>query len=454
MLVLDSINELKPKERGGNRGVPPALDYSDQTGTLRVRSQAAYAFLARQEIERLAGGRDTTMRATLFVNLYAGLGLFAAILSGVSSHGSRPNGIARWIMYVGTYTQPPSKGIYCCIFDPATGNVTPIELAAQAENPSFLAVHPTRQFLYAANETVTYQSEAAGSISAFAIESGTGRLTLLNKVSSKGPGPCHISVEATGKWLFAANYDGGSVAGFPIRPDGSLSGASTFIQHTGSSVNPERQASPHAHAVTTSRDNRFLLVADLGLDRVFCYRLDSGARGLIPENPSFVKLAPGSGPRHVAVTPDGRAAYVINEMLSTITAFRYATGSGAFHELQTVSTLPPGFTGSNSTAEIAVHPNGRFLYGSNRGHDSIAIFRIDEGKGTLTAAGHASTLGHTPRSFAIDPTGQYMLAANQDSSSIIVFRIDPQTGGLTPTGARLDVPLPVCIVLAAAGFSR
>jgi 6-phosphogluconolactonase len=352
-------------------------------------------------------------------------------------------------MYIGTYTRPPSKGIYCCKFDPATGKVTPVEMAAETDDPSFVAIHPGQRFLYAANETSSYRGEAAGSISAFAIEPASGRLNPLNRVSSKGAGPCHITVDKSGKWLFAANYDGGSVAAFPIHPDGTLGEASTFVQHQGSSANPERQAGPHAHAVTIAPDNRFLLVADLGLDRVLSYRMDEAAAGLAPYSPLLAALAPGSGPRHIAFRPDGRFVYVINEMLSTVTAFDYDARIGRLRQLQTLSTLPAGFTGNNSTAEIAVHPGGRFLYGSNRGHDSIAIFRIDEESGMLTASGHAPTLGHTPRGFAIDATGQYLIAANQDSGSIIVFRIDASTGGLIRTGVKIDVPFPVCVAFAA-----
>jgi 6-phosphogluconolactonase len=355
------------------------------------------------------------------------------------------------MMYVGTYTRPPSKGIYCCRFDPATCKVSPVALAAETDDPSFLAIHPGQRFLYAANETSSYRGESSGSISAFVIdEAAGGRLRLLNRVSSRGEGPCHITVDRTGKWLFAANYDGGSIAAFPIRPDGALGEASTFVQYHGSSTNPERQTGPHAHAVTIAPDNRFMLVADLGLDRVFSYRIDRAAAGFVPDSPAYAALAPGSGPRHVAFRPDGRTVYVINEMLSTITAFDYDARSGRLRELQTLSTVPAGYSGTNSTAEIAVDASGRFLYGSNRGHDSIAIFRIDRESGLLTASGHASTLGHTPRCFAIDPTGQYLIAANQDSGSIIVFRIDAGTGGLTPTGIKIDVPFPVCVAFAAS----
>jgi 6-phosphogluconolactonase len=388
------------------------------------------------------------LKAFVFISLLA-----VAIAPWFSStwqpNGRPPELRSNMIIYVGTYTQTPSKGIYSYRFQPASGKLTSIGLAAETENPSFLAVHPNRRFLYAANETSTYQGKSAGSISAFAIDRSSGKLQLLNQVSSKGPGPCHVAVDKTGKWLFAANYDSGSVAAFPVHTDGTIGEASAFVQHSGSSVNQERQSGPHAHATTLSPDNRFLMVADLGLDQVFSYQLDP-ARGLSGSNPLLTKVAPGSGPRHIAFTPDARFAYVINEILSTVTAFRYDANDGTLREIQAVSTLPDGFTGNNSTAEIAVHPNGRFLYGSNRGQDSIAIFRIDPASGKLTPAGHVSTGGHTPRNFAIDPTGGYLMTANQDSGNVVVFRIDAKTGVLTPTGTVLDVPFPVCVTFVEA----
>jgi 6-phosphogluconolactonase len=351
-------------------------------------------------------------------------------------------------IYVGTYTRVASKGIYAYSFDSATGKTAPLGLVAETDNPSFLAIHPNQRFLYAANETSMYDGQAAGSISAFAIDPTTHALRLLNRLSSRGAGPCHITVDKTGKWLFAANYDGGSVAAFPIHEDGSLGEVAAFFQHAGSSVNKERQTGPHAHAVALSPDNRFVLVADLGLDRVFSYRVDSSKGGLAPNDPPYVTLAPGSGPRHLAFRPDAKFVYSLNELLSTVTTFRYDASRGSLKELQTLSTLPNGWSGSNSTAEIVIHPNTRFLYTSNRGDDSIAIFRIDPSRGTLTFVDRTSTQGKTPRNFAIDPSGAFLLAANQDSDSIVTFRIDPGTGRLTPTGNMLEVPSPVCILIA------
>jgi 6-phosphogluconolactonase len=347
---------------------------------------------------------------------------------------------AEWIAYVGTYTRGDSKGIYAFRFDDSTGKLIAMGLAAATSNPSFLAVNPTGRFLYAANE------ENAGSVTAFSITGG--KLKPLNTVSSRGAGPCHVALDKTGKWLFVANYNSGSVAAFPVHDDGTLGEASAFVQHSGSSVNPQRQAGPHAHSVNVSPDNRFVLVADLGLDQILTYRIDA-AKGLTPSEPLLTKVTPGSGPRHMAFSPDTRFAYSINEMLATVTVFQYDAAAGSLKEAQTISALPAGFSATNSSAEIAVHPSGKFLYASNRGHDSIAIFRIDAAKGTLTAAGHVSTQGKTPRNFAIDPSGKLLLAANQDSGNIVVFRIDQNTGGLTPAGVEAKVPSPVSIVFSA-----
>jgi len=356
-----------------------------------------------------------------------------------------------WIMYVGTYTRAPSKGIYAYRVQGATGAITPMGsdgLAGETENPSFLAVHPNQRFLYAVNEVSRYEGRDAGSVSAFSIDRATGALTLLNRVSSRGGGPCHLSIDGSGKWLFAANYGAGSVAAFPVHDDGTLGEASAFFQHAGASVNKARQSGPHAHETVVSPDNKFVLAADLGLDKVFTYRLDPAAGGLAPGEPPFTAVAPGSGPRHLAFRPDGAFVYVLSEMLSTVAAFRYDAGRGTLAQIQTLSTLPDGFAGDNSGAEIATHPSGKFLYASNRGDDSIATFRIDAAQGTLTATGRVSTQGKTPRGFAIDPSGRFLAAANQNSGTLVIFRIDQATGGLTPAGTTVQVPSPVSVVFA------
>lgn len=373
--------------------------------------------------------------------------LVTAIWAGPAA-APRAQGSGDRIVFVGTYTRAPSKGIYAYRLR-GDGQMTPMGtdgLAAETESPSFLAVHPNQRFLYAVNEVSKYEGRDAGSVSAFAIDRATGKLTLLNRVSSRGGGPCHVSLDASGRWLFVANYGGGSVAAFPVQDDGRLGEASAFFQHAGSSVNKDRQSGPHGHAVTVSPDNRFVLAADLGLDQVLTYRIDPRAGGLAPADPPFSSIAPGSGPRHLAFRPDGKFAYVLSEMGSQVVTMRYDANRGTLTEIQTLSTLPDGFSGDNSGAEIAVHPNGRFLYASNRGHDSVAGFRIDAAKGTLTALDRVSTQGKTPRNFAIDPSGRFLLAANQNSGSVVVFRIDQATGGLTAAGTTVQVPFPVSVV--------
>ena len=285
------------------------------------------------------------------------------------------------LVYFGTYTRSKSKGIYVSRFAASDGKLSPPELAAETINPSFVALHPKGQFLYAVGETNTFQDQKTGSVAAFSIDRATGQLKLLNQLSSRGGGPCHLAVDRTGKNLLVANYGGGSVACFPLKPDGSMAESSAFIQHTGSGPNRSRQQGPHAHQVVLSPDNRFAFVPDLGLDSVMIYRFDPAKGSLTPHDPPFAKTAPGSGPRHMAFHPKGRFAYVICEISNTVTAFSYNAGKGVFTELQTATTLPKDFTGNSSTAEIEVHPNGRFLYGSNRGHNSIAVYSLTPPRG-------------------------------------------------------------------------
>ena len=345
-----------------------------------------------------------------------------------------------YLVYFGTYTRKASKGIYVSRLDTATGKVTAPELAAEATNPSFLAVHPNRRFLYAVSE-----AGKGGAVSAFSLDATTGTLTFLNRVSSGGAGPCHLVVDKTGKNVLVVNYGSGSVAVLPLEEDGRLKEASSFIQHKGSSVNPKRQQGPHAHSVNLSADNRFAVVADLGLDQVLVYRFDPAKGSITPNEPPFTAVKPGSGPRHFAFHPTGKFAYVINELASTVTAFAYDAARGALSEVQTIGTLPAGFTGTNSTAEVQVYPSGKFVYGSNRGHDSIAVFKVNGKKGTLTLLEQTPTQGKIPRNFGIDPTGRWLLAANQDTDNVVVFRIDAKTGRLSPTGQVLEVGAPVCV---------
>ena len=379
-------------------------------------------------------------------------GLLTSALLMPSVHGANRSS-GDYFVYVGTYTQPDtgSKGIYAYRFHPADGKLTPIGLVGETVNPSFLAVHPNGQYLYSVSEVDTYNGQKTGTVSAFRIDPQTAKLTLLNTLSSRGGGPCHLLVDKTGRNLLVANYSTGSVASLPIKEDGSLSEATAFIQHEGEVADKERQGHPHAHSVNLSRSNRFMLATDLGLDEVLVYRFDAAKGSLTPSDPPFVKVEPGSGPRHFAVHPSEKYAYVINEIKSTVTAFRYDAAKGTLRSQQTISTLPKDFAGMNlSTAEIAVDPRGRFLYGSNRGHDSIAVFAIDPHRGTLTLVEITPTRGKTPRNFAIDPTGAYLFAANEDSGNIVLFRIDQVTGRLTPAGQKIEVGAPVCVTFVAA----
>jgi 6-phosphogluconolactonase len=351
-----------------------------------------------------------------------------------------------WV-YVGTYTAEgsTSKGIYTYRFDAATDELTSVGLAAETTNPSFLAAHPNHRFLYAVNEVSNYKGEKSGAVSAFAIDRANGKLTLLNQVASKGADPAYITVDKSGKYVLVANYTGGSIAVFPVLEDGRLGEASAFIQHTGHGSDPQRQEGPHAHSIDLSPDNRFAIVDDLGLDETLVYKFDSLKGSLTPNDPPFAKADPGAGPRHFALRPDGKFAYVVNEMAATVSVFSYDGAAGVMRPLQSISTLPRGFDGAKEDAEIEVHPSGKFLYASNRGHDSIAVFAIDANQGTLTLIEYASTKGQTPRSFEISPGGALLFAANEKSDNIVVFRIDQKSGRLTATGKVLDVAEPVCV---------
>jgi 6-phosphogluconolactonase len=371
-----------------------------------------------------------------------------ALLFTVSASAA-PHG--KFLMYVGTYTEEGSKsrGIYAYRFDAETWQIAPLGLAGETINPSFVALSPNRHFLYAVNELTSYKGPNSGGVSSFAIDQATGKLTLLNTVPSRGADPCYIILDKTGKYVLVANYTGGSVAVFPVKDDGRLGEASSFIQHTGHGPNPKRQEAAHAHSIDLSPDNRFATVDDLGLDEVLVYRFNSATGKLTPNRPAFTKTRAGAGPRHFALRPDGKFAYVVTELHSTVTVFASDSKAGTLHSLQSISTLPKDFKGQSDAAEIQVHPSGNFLYASNRGHDSIAVFAIDAVKGTLTPVEYTSTQGNIPRSFEIDPTGTLLFAANQKSGNIVVFRIDQKTGRLTPTGQVLDVASPVCIKFLA-----
>jgi 6-phosphogluconolactonase len=375
----------------------------------------------------------------------------AATFSAPAQEKGKPPAPKRYLAYIGTYTEKTkSKGIYSFRFDDTSGKLSLVGVAAETADPSFLALHPNGKYLYAVNELAKFNGEESGAVSAFSIDRKSGRLKLLNQVSSRGAGPCHITLDKTGKYVLVANYDSGTVAVFPVQSDGQLGKYTGYEKHIGSGANKERQEGPHAHWIATSPDNRFLLTADLGIDKILISQFHLADGAFTPNKPnSGVKLKSGAGPRHAAFHPGGKFFYVTSELNSTVTAYSYDAKGGALHELQVISTLPKDFSGENDTAEIAVHPSGKFLYVSNRGRDSIAVFAIDAVKGKLTPVADIATQGKTPRNFAIDPAGKYLLAANQGSNDIVVFKIDPATGGLTLTGQVVEVPVPVCIAFLA-----
>lgn len=354
-------------------------------------------------------------------------------------------------VYVGTYTRGTgttpdrAEGIYVCRMDPSTGVLTLAHSTSGVVNPSYLALDPQHRYLYAVNEVLELDGQPSGGVSAFVVDPTTGALTYLNRQLSHGTDPCHLTVDQTGRFVLVANYTSGSVAVLPIGSEGQLGEACDVHQHVGSSVNPWRQQGPHAHSINLDPANRFAFVCDLGIDKVLVYRFDSRQGKLIPNDPPSISSAPGVGPRHLDVHPSRRFVYVINEIGSTLTAYAYDEARGTLSEIQTVPTLPAGFSGTNHTADIHVHPSGKFVYGSNRGHDSIVIFSIDNQTGRLTYVGHESTRGQTPRNFGIDPTGTFLLAANQRTDTIVTFRIDQATGKLSPTGHVVSVPSPVCL---------
>jgi 6-phosphogluconolactonase len=350
--------------------------------------------------------------------------------------------------YVGTYTRSTSMGIYALSCDPGTGTFGPLVHAAASVNPSFLAAHPNGRYLYAVNETRMLDKQPGGGVSAFALDPPSLRLRPINRVSSRGADPCHLTLDRTGRWLFTANYTGGSIGVFPVREDGSLAEAAHVVQHHGcSGVNPARQEAPHVHSCDMSPDNRFLYINDLGLDQILVYDFDAATGALALR--SATPTAPGAGPRHMVFSPDGRYAYSMDELFSSVSVYRHDPATGALERFQMVAGVPPTWDGILWGAEIAMHPSGRFLWISNRGHDSIASFRVNPRDGRLTPTGHVSTQGVQPRHFSLDPAGAYLHVANARSDNVVTFRVDPDTGTLTPAGQVVTVPEPVCILFVA-----
>lgn len=363
------------------------------------------------------------------------------MLPGAGSAAGRQ----QFTVFVGTYAAGDAKGIHAFRFDAADGTLAPLGIAAAVSAPSFLAVHPNGKFLYSVNESGE-PGRGQGGVSAFAVGPETGKLTLLNRQDSGGNGPCHLSLDSAGRRLFTANYGGGSVAMLPVRRDGLLEPAAAVVRHAGSGVHPVRQTAPHAHGIYAAPGGRHVLAVDLGLDKVLVYRAEAANGALPPHEPPFAALRPGAGPRHLAFHPGGRFAYVANELDSTVTAFAWRSRRGVLEEIRTVSTLPEGATGQNFPAEIAVHPDGRFLYVSNRGHDSLAVFTLDCSNGVPALTDVCPARGKFPRHFALDPSGRWLLAANQKSDNVAVFRTDAGNGRLSPSGEPSPVPAPACIV--------
>jgi 6-phosphogluconolactonase len=356
--------------------------------------------------------------------------------------------VKEMLVYIGTYTSGKSKseGIYIYKLNLLIGELKPYKTIKNVVEPSFLAIDKQHRYLYAVNETEMFEGKNSGAISAFVINQTDGNLQFLNKQPSLGGAPCHVSISDNGKFVLVANYLGGNVAVFPVEKDGKLGALIDLEQHSGTGANKDRQEAAHAHSINFDKSNRYAVACDLGIAKILVYKFDSKTGKLELNEQPFFQTRTGAGPRHFAFHPNGKSAFVINELDSTITTFFYDGNRGTLKENQTVPTLPADFSGANTCADIHVSPNGKFLYGSNRGHDSIVSYRIDK-KGKLEFIEHTSTGGKTPRNFAIDPTGKFLLAANQNSDSVVVFRIDEKSGKLTASGIKAQVPMPVCLKL-------
>jgi len=359
------------------------------------------------------------------------------------------------LLYVGTYTEDGrSEGIYLVRMDRRSGQLRPVGSVDAGANPSFLTVHPNGRVLYAVNELEKYKGRPTGAVSAFAIERVTGALTRLNEQPSEGGAPCYVSVDRSGQVVFVANYVGGSIAVLPIQANGSLARATQVVQDTGKGPNVERQEAPHAHCILADPSNRFALAADLGVDRVYVYRLDHDGRSLRHVDGGDAVMRPGAGPRHIAFHPTLPLVFVANELDSTVATLRFDAERGKLTPLDVHSTLPPGFTSANYPADIHIAPSGRALYVSNRGHNSIAVFSVSHSTGALRFEQAMSTECDWPRNFTLDPSGRWLLVANQRSDSVVVFERDPDNGRLTPTGQRIAIPSPVCLRFQASPLSH
>lgn len=371
-------------------------------------------------------------------------GIVLLLFTLVTLGAAETKPVHKYLVYVGTYQDKGGKGIYAFNFNASNGKLAPLGLKAEVANPSFLALNG--QFLYAVSEVGNFQGRHSGGMLAYRTDAATGQLTLLNQTPSIGEGPCHLSIDKTGKFILAANYDSGSVAAFSLEPDGKLGKVTGFVQHLGASVNPERQKGPHAHFIETTPDNRMAIAADLGLDQLLLYKFDANNGALAAAKPPFAGVKPGSGPRHFVFHPNQHYLYVVNELTSTVATFAYDATTGNLQEKQTISALPKDYKGNSDAAEIQVDAKGKFLYASTRESNAIAVFKISATDGTLTMVQTIDSGGKIPRFFALDPSGKFLLSANQDSANIVTFRVSQKTGKLIKVAEVGDIKGPVCLV--------
>jgi 6-phosphogluconolactonase len=375
----------------------------------------------------------------------AAVALTCMTMTAQADNGKSKSSSGKLLVYFGSYTKGKAKGIYVYSMNPTTGKLTPESVGPDVDNPSFVAIHPSHKYLYAVNEVGSFDGKVSGAVSAYKIDAKTGALTFINQKPSFGADPCHLTVDPTGKCVIAANYTSGSTVVLPVNADGSLGEPGCVIQHTGDSVDKARQEGPHAHSTVIDPTGKFVFVCDLGADKIIPYRINAEGANVDDSGLTPAKAIPGSGPRHIRFHPNGKIAYVINEMKSTVTAFKYDGATAGLTPFQTISTLPADFKGATTTAEIQISPDAKFLYGSNRGHDSIAIFSISPKDGTLKLVGHESSGGKVPRCFALDPSGSFVIAANQGTDNVVVFKRNKKTGTLKPTGQVLSISKPVCV---------
>lgn len=370
---------------------------------------------------------------------------FCVMVLALGIAGCSEQQTSKEIIYVGTFHDRGSEGLYVFEFDRETAEMEEIQVVSDREGPNFQAIHPEGNFLYSVSDEPFATDTDYGTVSAYRIDSKTGHLSLINEQSVEGRGTAHVSVDPLGRYVYVSNYSEGNLSVFQINEDGSLSEAVDIVHHEGSSVNEMRQNNPHVHAVDPSKDGRFIYVSDLGIDKIMIYDVHETNGTLNPAEPASAASTPGSGPRHFTIHPNGEFAYSAEEMSSTVTVFDVDQSTGALEEVQRLSMLPEEFEGSSSAADIHISPDGRFLYASNRGHDSLVIYSINETTGELTLKGHESTRGSHPRNFMIDDRGEYLFVANRDDDNVVIFRVDQETGDLEYTGNQVDVPMAVCV---------